>query len=47
VTGTPAFFINGIPMKGARDADQLAAIVDAELERLGASDSEPDSAQGS
>ncbi|MBW2426310.1 MAG: DsbA family protein [Deltaproteobacteria bacterium] len=34
VTGTPAFFINGIPMKGARDADQLAAVVDAELTRL-------------
>lgn len=35
VTGTPAFFVNGIPLKGARDADALSRVVDAELERLG------------
>ena len=34
VTGTPAFFINGIPLKGARDADDLSRVVDAELDRL-------------
>jgi predicted DsbA family dithiol-disulfide isomerase len=34
VTGTPAFFVNGIPLKGARDADELSRIVDAELARI-------------
>jgi protein-disulfide isomerase len=34
VTGTPAFFINGIPLKGARDADDLSRVIDAELERI-------------
>lgn len=34
VTGTPAFFVNGIPLKGARDADELSKIVESELERL-------------
>ena len=34
VTGTPAFFVNGIPLKGARNADELSRIVDAELARL-------------
>jgi predicted DsbA family dithiol-disulfide isomerase len=34
VTGTPAFFINGIPLKGARDADDLSQIVDSELARI-------------
>jgi predicted DsbA family dithiol-disulfide isomerase len=33
VTGTPAFFINGIPLKGARDADQLSRVIEAELAR--------------
>lgn len=34
VTGTPAFFVNGIPLKGARDADELSKIVESELRRL-------------
>jgi protein-disulfide isomerase len=34
VTGTPAFFVNGIPLKGARDADELSRIVESELKRL-------------
>lgn len=36
VTGTPAFFVNGIPLKGARDADELSRIVESELERVAA-----------
>ncbi len=34
VTGTPAFFVNGIPLKGARDADDLSRVVDSELARI-------------
>ena len=34
VTGTPAFFINGIALKGARDADSLSRVVDSELARV-------------
>ncbi len=34
VTGTPAFFVNGIALKGARDADALSRVVDSELERI-------------
>ncbi len=34
VTGTPAFFVNGIPLKGARDADALSRVIDSELERI-------------
>jgi protein-disulfide isomerase len=33
VTGTPTFFINGIPMVGARDVNSFAEIIDTELER--------------
>ena len=33
VTGTPTFFINGIPMVGARDANSFAEIIDSELDR--------------
>jgi protein-disulfide isomerase len=33
VTGTPTFFINGIPMVGARDVNSFADIIDSELER--------------
>lgn len=33
VTGTPTFFINGIPMVGARGVDAFAEIIDSELER--------------
>jgi protein-disulfide isomerase len=36
VTGTPAFFVNGIPMKGARDVADLSRVIDGELERLAA-----------
>jgi protein-disulfide isomerase len=34
VTGTPAFFVNGIALKGARDADDLSRVVDSELSRM-------------
>jgi len=34
VTGTPAFFVNGIALKGARDADELSRVVEAELTRV-------------
>jgi protein-disulfide isomerase len=33
VTGTPTFFINGIPMVGAKGLDSFVEIIDAELER--------------
>ena len=33
VTGTPTFFINGIPIVGARDVSSFAEIIDEELER--------------
>ncbi len=33
VTGTPTFFINGIPMVGARDVNSFADIIDSELDR--------------
>src|SRR3989441_107155 len=33
VTGTPTFFINGIPMVGARDVNSFADLIDAELDR--------------
>lgn len=33
VSGTPAFFINGIPLSGARPISDFAAIIDAELAR--------------
>jgi protein-disulfide isomerase len=33
VTGTPTFFINGIPMVGARGVEAFAEIIEAELER--------------
>jgi len=31
--GTPAFFINGIPMRGAKPLEEFVRIIDAELER--------------
>ena len=34
VTGTPAFFVNGIAMKGARDADEISRVVESELARI-------------
>lgn len=33
VSGTPAFFINGIPLSGARPAEDFVRIIDAELKR--------------
>jgi protein-disulfide isomerase len=34
VSGTPSFFLNGIALKGARDADELSRYVELELARL-------------
>ena len=34
VTGTPAFFVNGIALKGARDADEISRVIDSELARI-------------
>jgi len=34
VTGTPAFFVNGIALEGARDVDSLSRVVDSELARV-------------
>jgi len=34
VTGTPAYFVNGIPMKGARELDDLSRVIDGELSRV-------------
>lgn len=34
VTGTPAFFVNGIPLKGSRDLDDLSRVIDGELARI-------------
>ncbi len=36
VTGTPAFFVNGIPLKGSRDVKDLSRVIDGELARLAA-----------
>ena len=36
VTGTPAFFVNGIALRGARDADEISRVVDEELARAAA-----------
>jgi protein-disulfide isomerase len=36
VTGTPAFFVNGIPVSGAKPLSDFARLVDAELARAGA-----------
>lgn len=33
VTGTPAFFINGIPLEGAQPLEEFSKIIDAELAR--------------
>jgi protein-disulfide isomerase len=35
VTGTPAFFVNGVMMTGAKPVESFTALIDAELERLG------------
>lgn len=34
VTGTPAFFVNGIPLKGARDVAEFSRVIDTELARI-------------
>lgn len=34
VAGTPAFFVNGIPLKGSRGLDDLSRVIDAELARV-------------
>jgi len=31
VTGTPAFFVNGIVLKGAQPVEEFSRIIDAEL----------------
>jgi protein-disulfide isomerase len=35
VTGTPAFFVNGIRIKGARPLEEFVALIEKELERAG------------
>ena len=35
VTGTPAFFINGIMLSGAQPPEAFSRVIDAELDRLG------------
>jgi len=35
VTGTPAFFVNGIPVKGARPLEDFVALIERELEGIG------------
>jgi len=37
VTGTPAFFVNGIMMSGAKPVESFSALIDAELARQGGS----------
>jgi protein-disulfide isomerase len=34
VSGTPAFFVNGIMLSGSRPVETFAEMIDAELERL-------------
>jgi predicted DsbA family dithiol-disulfide isomerase len=36
VSGTPAFFINGLQLSGARPEEDFRKLIDAELARLGA-----------
>lgn len=35
VAGTPAFYVNGVPVSGGRTVDDFAKAIDAELARLG------------
>ena len=37
VNGTPAFFVNGVMLSGARPAEDFFRIIDVELARLGGS----------
>jgi protein-disulfide isomerase len=41
LSGTPAFFVNGIPMTGAQPLEKFAAIIDEELARPTAESSAP------
>jgi protein-disulfide isomerase len=41
VTGTPAFFINGRPLMGARPFEDFATVIDDELERGGVAPPDP------
>ena len=41
VTGTPAFFINGRPLMGARPFEDFASVIDEELERGGVAPPDP------
>jgi protein-disulfide isomerase len=43
LTGTPAFFVNGIPMTGAQPLEKFSAIIDEELARPTAESSAPTS----
>ena len=45
VSGTPAFFINGRPLMGARPFEDFAAVIDDELERGGTAPAAPSSAE--
>ncbi len=36
VTGTPAFFVNGVLLTGAKPVEDFVRVIDAELDRLGA-----------
>jgi protein-disulfide isomerase len=38
VSGTPAMFVNGVPISGAVPYEQVAAMIDDELDRKGLSD---------
>jgi protein-disulfide isomerase len=44
VSGTPAFFINGRPLMGARPFEDFAQVIDDELERGGVAPPAPASA---
>lgn len=35
VRGTPAFFVNGIPVRGARPLDDFVSVIEKEIERTG------------
>jgi protein-disulfide isomerase len=35
VAGTPAFYVNGLPVASGRSLEQFATVIDGELERLG------------
>jgi protein-disulfide isomerase len=41
VAGTPAFFVNGVPVSGGRSVDDFAKAINAELARLGKPVPEP------